>query len=50
MNYKMNEPIPYLPYTKDENGVWGVVYQKLRAVQKEMACKEFNDAFDEFEN
>lgn len=32
MSYKMDESIPYLKYSKDENGVWGVVYRKLREV------------------
>lgn len=44
LNYKCDDvTLPYIKYTDDEVKTWGLVYKKLESLQKNYACREYND-------
>jgi phenylalanine-4-hydroxylase len=39
--YTSGEKIPYIDYQQDEIKTWGIVYNKLKTLQKKYACPEY---------
>ena len=49
LDYKLSDKdIPIINYTKEDNYVWGVIYDNLLELYKTHACKEFNDSIRDF--
>mmetsp|Transcript_13711 Transcript_13711/g.11670 ORF Transcript_13711/g.11670 Transcript_13711/m.11670 type:complete len:198 (+) Transcript_13711:281-874(+) len=48
-NYKMGSVIPSCNYNANENGTWAHIWEKLRPLQKQTMCKQFNDNISKFE-
>lgn len=44
-NYKMLHPIPKIKYTEKENELWNTLFNKLKPMIYENACKEFVENF-----
>eukprot|EP01033_Poteriospumella_lacustris_P006935 gene6935-4999_t len=43
LDFRYDQEIPYIQYTKSETDTWGVVYKKLETLHKQYACQEFLD-------
>jgi hypothetical protein len=49
LEYKMGDPIPRIPYSKNENQTWNTIWNRLRPLQKQTMCTPFNDNFAKLE-
>lgn len=49
MDYRVEDPIPRLDYTKEENEVWKFCYERLIKLFPTHACEEFNWTINEFQ-
>ncbi|KAJ8007045.1 hypothetical protein DPEC_G00113500 [Dallia pectoralis] len=48
-NYKQGEPLPRVEYTLEEVATWREVYQNLRTIYPDRACKQFLDGLEQLE-
>jgi len=42
-SYKFGKEIPYIDYTEEEVATWGVIYNRLRGLVEQHACREYLD-------
>ena len=43
LNYRPDQPVPFVDYTPQEHAVWNEVHTQLFPLHKERACQEIND-------
>uniref|UniRef100_A0A6Q2YCI4 Biopterin-dependent aromatic amino acid hydroxylase family profile domain-containing protein n=1 Tax=Esox lucius TaxID=8010 RepID=A0A6Q2YCI4_ESOLU len=48
-NYKEGEQLPRVEYTQEEVATWRQVYQNLRSIYPDRACKQFLDGLEQLE-
>ncbi len=41
INHRWDQPIPRIEYTKEETETWGAVWDRMKPLWKEYACKEY---------
>ncbi len=46
LEYRPGDPVPTVPYTKQEHRVWRRVWKKLGRLHRRRACKEYLDALE----
>lgn len=45
LTYKPGTPVPRVEYTRDEHGVWRVVWENLSPLHDKLACTEYMDCY-----